>query len=79
MIKHLWMAGLAALFAGTTAQAQETIKIGVNEPLTGAEPGAQVVLEVSGPDASVALATLGDLLEAVADDGDGDAGPPPKG
>jgi hypothetical protein len=36
LIKHMWTAGVAALFAVATAQAQETIKIGVNEPLTGA-------------------------------------------
>jgi branched-chain amino acid transport system substrate-binding protein len=35
-ITHMLAAGLVALFAVGTAQAQETIKIGVNEPLTGA-------------------------------------------
>src|ERR1051326_1092769 len=36
LTKHMWMAGLAVVVAGTTAQAQETLKIGVNETLTGA-------------------------------------------
>ena len=36
MVKHMWMAILALLIGSATAQAQETIKIGVNEPLTGA-------------------------------------------
>jgi phosphotransferase system HPr (HPr) family protein len=47
--------------------------------LLAAEPGAQLVLEVCGADATDALDALGALLEA-ASFGEGDEnGPPPKG
>ncbi len=48
--------------------------------LLAAEPGAELILEVSGEDAPDALAALGDALEAVccAEEA-GDDLPPPKG
>ena len=72
MIKHVWMAGLAALFAVASAQAQETIKIGVNEPLTGAVAasgtyvtnGARIGAEVVNARGGV----LGKKIELVIED-----------
>jgi branched-chain amino acid transport system substrate-binding protein len=72
LIKHVWMAGLAALFAVATAQAQETIKIGVNEPLTGAVAasgtyvtnGARIGAEVVNARGGV----LGKKIELVIED-----------
>jgi len=46
--------------------------------LLAAEPGARLVLEVSGDDAPSALDALGVLLESVFDDDDS-SDPPPKG
>src|SRR5215472_9561313 len=72
VIKHMWMVGLAALFAIGTAQAQETIKIGVNEPLTGAVAasgtyvtnGARIGAEVVNAHGGV----LGRKIELVIED-----------
>jgi phosphotransferase system HPr (HPr) family protein len=48
--------------------------------LLAAEPGTQLVLEVSGDDAADAVAVLAAALEAVsAGDEDDTVGPPPKG
>jgi phosphotransferase system HPr (HPr) family protein len=47
--------------------------------LLAAEPGAQLVLEVSGDDAAAALHALGGILEAASFGDDEEAGPPPKG
>jgi phosphocarrier protein len=44
--------------------------------LLAAEPGAQLLLEVSGDDASAALAALGRILEVAAWDANGDADGP---
>jgi phosphocarrier protein HPr len=46
--------------------------------LLAAEPGAKLVLEVSGEDAPLALDALGAILESVFEENDG-ASPPPKG
>jgi branched-chain amino acid transport system substrate-binding protein len=65
-------AGLVALFAAATAHAQETIKIGVNEPLTGAVAasgtyvtnGARLAAEVINRGGGV----LGKQIELVIED-----------
>jgi phosphocarrier protein len=46
--------------------------------LLAAEPGTELVLEVTGEDAAAALPILADLIESVAGE-DNDPGPPPKG
>jgi hypothetical protein len=68
----LLTAALTALFAAATAQAQETIKIGVNEPLTGAvaasgtyvTDGARIGAEVVNAHGGV----LGKKIELVIED-----------
>ena len=47
--------------------------------LLAAEPGAQLVLEVSGEDAATALDELGNILESVFEENDESDVPPPKG
>jgi phosphotransferase system HPr (HPr) family protein len=85
----------AATFAKLARQFQSTVTVrtvsredrGVNGKsqldllLLVAGPGDQLVLEVSGEDAPVALAVLGEALEAPSSavESDEDAGPPPKG
>ena len=44
--------------------------------LLAAEPGAELVLEVCGSDATAALATLGDILALPAMDDEPPAAPP---
>lgn len=81
----------AAAFAKAARQFQSTVTVRLNDRsvngksqldlmLLAAEPGAELVLEVAGDDASGALPFLADLIESVAAEGEDDeAGPPPKG
>jgi phosphotransferase system HPr (HPr) family protein len=81
----------AAAFAKAARQYQSTVTLRVEDRsvngkspldlmLLAAEPGARLVLEVSGEDAPAALAALAELIESVVADGENDSGtPPPKG
>jgi phosphotransferase system HPr (HPr) family protein len=82
----------AAAFAKLARQFQSTVTLRFEDRavngksqldlmLLAAEPGAALVLEVTGDDAPAALAALADLIETVAAeaDGEGPGGPPPKG
>lgn len=79
----------AAAFAKAARQYQSAVTVSRDDRsvngksqidllLLAAEPGAQLVLEVSGEDASLALDALGAILESVFEENDG-ASPPPKG
>ena len=80
----------AAAFAKLARQFQSTVTVrrddrSVNGKsqldlmLLAAEPGAQLVLEVSGEDAATALSALGAVLSAASFGEDEQNGPPPKG
>jgi len=79
----------AAAFAKAARQFQSTVTVSredrtvngksqIDLLLLAAEPGAQLILEVSGEDAPLALDALAAILESVFDENDG-ASPPPKG
>ena len=79
----------AAAFAKAARQYQSTVTVSRDDRsvngksqidllLLAAEPGAQLVLEVNGEDAPLALNELGAILESVFEENDG-ASPPPKG
>jgi phosphocarrier protein HPr len=79
----------AAAFAKAAREFQSTVTVrrddrSVNGKsqldllLLAAEPGTQLLLEVSGADAPLALDALGGILEMVFED-DGAGDPPPKG
>jgi phosphotransferase system HPr (HPr) family protein len=82
----------AAAFAKAARAFQSTVTLRQNDRsvngksqldlmLLAAEPGAELILEVSGEDAAGALDLLATIIEAVAADGEDDdePGPPPKG
>jgi len=79
----------ATAFAKAARQFQSTITLRTNDRsvngksqldlmLLAAEPGTELVLEVTGDDAAAALPLLADLIESVSGEDD-DPGPPPKG
>jgi phosphocarrier protein HPr len=79
----------AAAFAKAARQYQSAVTVSRDERsvngksqidllLLAAEPGAQLVLEVSGEDAPMALDALGAILESVFEENEG-VSPPPKG
>jgi phosphotransferase system HPr (HPr) family protein len=74
----------AAAFAKTARQFHSNVTVRRNDRsvngksqldlmLLAAEPGAELVLEVSGDDASAAMAALGGILEAATCDANGEA------
>jgi phosphotransferase system HPr (HPr) family protein len=78
----------AVAFAKAARQYQSTVTVRVEDRsvngknpldlmLLAAEPGARLVLEVSGEDASSALPALADLIESAAIDGANETGAPP--
>lgn len=80
----------AAAFAKCARQFQSSVVLRLDDRsvngksqldlmLLAAEPGATLVLEVSGEDAPAALAALADLIESITDGEAEDCGLPPKG
>ena len=80
----------AAAFAKAARQYQSTVTVSRDDRsvngksqidllLLAAEPGAQLVLEVNGEDATAALDALGAILESVFEENDEASNPPPKG